>query len=72
MVADHKPAWVNVFKGSLSGNTISGEWCDMPGGRLEGKNTGLISLKVVNNDRLEKTSSNFPYGGSVWKRLIHS
>ena len=66
---DLKPTWANVFKGNMSGNIITGEWCDVPGGKLEGKNTGSITLKVVNVDRLEKVSSNFPYGGSVWSKL---
>jgi hypothetical protein len=66
---DHKPAWTNVFKGILSGNNISGEWCDIAGGTLGGKNTGSLTLKVVSADRLEKVSSSFPYGGSKWVRL---
>jgi hypothetical protein len=61
---NHKPAWVNVFRGNLSDNIITGEWCDLPGGKLEGKNAGSLTLKVVNVDRLEKVTSNFPYGGS--------
>ena len=66
---NHKPAWVNVFRGNLSDNIITGEWCDLPGGKLEGKNAGSLTLKVVNVDRLEKVTSNFPYGSSKWVRL---
>ncbi len=59
----------NVFKGNRSGNTITGEWCDVPGGRLEGNQTGALTLKIINDGRLEKVSASPPYGGSVWTRL---
>lgn len=54
----------NVFKGNGSGNTITGEWCDVPGGRLEGNQAGALTLKIINDDRLEKVSASPPYGGS--------
>ena len=66
---DGKPNWTNVFKGNKSGSTISGEWCDVPGGKLEGKNTGSLILKIINDNRLEKVSAYPSYGGSVWTRL---
>jgi hypothetical protein len=68
---DQKPEWANVFKGNLSNGIISGEWCDVPGGKLVGKNTGTITLKVINENRLDKVSASpFPYGGSIWKRIF--
>ena len=67
---DAKPARANVFRGTLSGNVLTGEWCDVPGGKLDGKNIGKLTLKVVNGDRLEKVAdSPFPYGGSAWTRI---
>jgi hypothetical protein len=61
---DNKPEVTNVFKGILSGSTLTGEWADVPGGQL--RNSGSLTLKVINANRLEKVSSSFPYGGSVW------
>jgi hypothetical protein len=68
---DGRPNYTNVFRGILSGNTITGEWCDVPGGKLEGKSIGSLTVKVVNNGRMEKVAdSPFRYGGSVWSRLF--
>jgi len=50
-------------------DTVSGEWCDVPGGKLEGNITGSLTLKIINNDRLEKVTASPAYGGSVWTRL---
>jgi hypothetical protein len=63
---DNMPAVANVFKGSLTGSIITGEWADVPGGQL--RNAGSLSIKVVNNNRLEIVSSTSSYGGSVWTR----
>jgi len=66
---DGKPNWTNVLKGNRSGNTITGEWCDVPGGKLEGNITGSLTLKIINDNRLEKVSASPPYGGSIWTRI---
>lgn len=66
---DGKPNWTNVFKGDKSGSTITGEWCDVPGGRIEGNQTGSLTVKKINNDRMEKVSASPAYGGSVWTRI---
>ncbi len=65
---DGKPQWANVFKGNKSGNAVTGEWCDVPGGRL-GNMTGTLTLRIVNNNRLDKVSASPAYGGSSWTRL---
>lgn len=63
---DKTPEVANVFKGNLSGNALTGEWADVPGGQL--LHAGSLQLKVVNNNRLEKVSSSFHYGGTLWTR----
>lgn len=60
------PTVSNVFLGIVSGNTISGDWADLPNGNL--RNTGNIQLRIVSNNRLEKVSSSFQYSGSVFTR----
>jgi len=66
---DGKPNWTNVFKGNKSGSAITGEWCDVPGGRIEGNKTGSLTVKIINNDLMEKVSASPAYGGSVWTRI---
>ena len=57
--------WTHTFNGALQGNVIVGKFFDHPPGAARG--AGDLSVKVVNNGRLEKvqgTGGNF--GGSVW------
>lgn len=65
--------YVNVFVGIISGNTIVGQWVDMPGSpRLENRNMTL-ALRIESNDRFVKQSeSGAPYNGSIWTRVSGS
>ena len=63
---DSSPRVMNVFSGYIAGNTISGEWADIPGGNMMG--SGSISLRVESRNRLVKTNQNGNYGGNVWTR----
>ncbi len=60
------PTVNNVFSGNISGNTISGEWVDLPGGRL--RNIGTLQLRIISNNRIEKISESMRYGGAVLTR----
>jgi hypothetical protein len=65
---DARPHAINVFVGTLSENTISGKWADLPGGQMQGG--GTLTLRVVSNGRFVKVSeSSGPYAGSVWERV---
>ena len=56
-----------VFRGVLMGNTISGQWCDMPSHYHQ--NCGeTLTLQVENNNRFVKTGETISYSGSVWTR----
>ncbi|MBP8239448.1 MAG: hypothetical protein KAX50_05785, partial [Saprospiraceae bacterium] len=57
------PTVNNVFSGNISGNTISGEWVDLPGGRL--RNIGTLQLRIITNNRIEKISESMRYGAAV-------
>ncbi|NJP12340.1 MAG: hypothetical protein HC866_25105 [Leptolyngbyaceae cyanobacterium RU_5_1] len=60
-----QPNFSNVFVGTISGITITGNWRDVPKGGAN--SSGSLKLKIVNFSRLEKiTGSNF--SGSVWTR----
>jgi hypothetical protein len=61
-----EPRVVNVFSGTLAGNTITGTWADVPGGNMMG--SGTLGLQVENNNRMVKIDQTGNYGGSVWTR----
>lgn len=63
---DDLPRVINVFNGTISGDTITGDWIDLPGGELQ--NTGTLSLRIESNDRFIKLSESIPYGASIWIR----
>lgn len=60
------PELSGVFRGTLSGSTISGDWVDLPGAQRREK--GSLTLRVVSKDRLEKISSSGPFNASVLTR----
>jgi hypothetical protein len=51
----------------LDGSTVTGDWVDLPGGKLQ-TGTGTLRLRVESNDRLVKLSESIPYAASVWTR----
>lgn len=58
-------AFANVFKGTLSGNTITGTWQDVPKGNT--KNKGTLKLKVTNGgNKLSRISQTGGFSGSQW------
>jgi hypothetical protein len=63
------PNYTNIFRENLSENFVTGEWCDVPGERQEGNMIGGLTLRVVNNCRMEKVKESFRYGRQVWSRL---
>ncbi|AMY10835.1 hypothetical protein LuPra_04078 [Luteitalea pratensis] len=64
--ADNGKSWTNVFKGTLKGGVITGEWADV-GGRNHG--SGTLTLRVRGTDFMERiraTGSGF--AGTRWSR----
>lgn len=62
----NSPGWSNVMYGTISGNTINGNWADVPkGGTM---NNGVMKLNIENNNRLSATQKTGGFGGSVWTR----
>ena len=59
--------WSNVFKGTLNGDVVSGDWSDVPRGSI--LSFGQISLRVYYTNtgvQLRKTYSTGGFGGSLW------
>jgi hypothetical protein len=63
---DASPRVINVFHGTIAGNSITGKWTDLPEGRLQ--NNGTLGLRIESNDRMVKVGSSFTYGASIWTR----
>jgi hypothetical protein len=64
---DRAPAAINVFMGTVSGNTITGQWVDLPGGNVQ--QIGTLTLRIESNDRIVKTGSTVKYDGVVISRI---
>ena len=61
------PGWSNVARGKILNSTLFLEWADVPKGSNMG--TGLLMLKIVSNNRLERVDlSGGGFGGSIWSR----
>lgn len=61
-----KGSFANFFHGEISGNTVNGEWVDLPGSpTLSG---GKLVLRIESKDRLVKVSSSNSYGAKEWRR----
>lgn len=59
--------WSNVFKGTLNGDVISGDWSDVPRGSI--LSFGQISLKIFYTNsgiQLRRTYATGGFGGSLW------
>jgi hypothetical protein len=59
----------NVFHGSIAGNILTGQWCDLPSNPSQGCEQ-TIALRIENNNRLVKIASSAPYNGIVWTRQL--
>ena len=60
------PGWSNVMYGNINGNTINGNWADVPKGST--MNNGIMKLNIESNNRLSAISKTGGFGGSVWTR----
>lgn len=65
---DKGRSWTNVFRGTLNGDTFSGEWADVAGNSGSGTLTlrilGSIETGVHGFERIAGTGSGF--GGQRW------
>jgi hypothetical protein len=55
----------NVFFGTISGNTITGDWADVPRGTI--LQSGTITLIVAGNE-FRKTAATGGFGATTWTR----
>jgi len=63
-------SFANVFRGTIKGDTIIGDWADVPRGQI--LNSGALILRIANisPDQIElrKQSETGGFSGSIWSR----
>jgi hypothetical protein len=62
----NSPGWSNVMYGTINGNTINGNWADVPKGST--MNNGVMKLNIESNNKLSAISKTGGFGGSAWTR----
>jgi hypothetical protein len=58
--------WTNVFRGTIQGNEIGGNWADVPKGNNQG--AGVMNLRRVNRNKFISTYQTGGFSGSEWTR----
>lgn len=58
--------WRNVFRGKIHGNTIFGEWSDVPSGIQ--RNSGALTIEITNSNKLTTSWTSGNFGGKIWTR----
>ncbi|MCP3933440.1 MAG: hypothetical protein GY705_30590 [Bacteroidetes bacterium] len=59
----------NVFHGTIAGNTLTGQWCDLPSNSSQGCEQTL-ALRIESNNRMVKIASSSTYNGNVWTKQV--
>ena len=63
---DGGKTWSNVFYGSIKGNYVTGKWADLPRGLAQ--NSGMMTIKILGNNKLKAIKKTGGFGGSEWTR----
>lgn len=58
--------WANVARGTISGDTVTLDYADVPEGNSDGY--GTLVLDIISNDELKAREKPASYGGSRWVR----
>ena len=68
----NSPNWSNVFYGTMSGtnpgDTINGNWADVPKGGTS--NSGTLKLMIETNNKIAAMSQTGGFSGTSWTRPI--
>lgn len=62
-----RPGFANLYIGKRNGNTITGNWIDVPKGTHLG--SGAMTLRVESDTRFVRVGEANGYGGGVWTRI---
>ncbi len=66
---DDGKSWTNVYKGTRSGNVVTGTWADVPKGR--GRSGGIMNLAIQGSSGVAgftRTQVSGGFGGSRWSQ----
>ena len=69
MSGDNGKSWSNVFKGVKNGNTVNGQWADVPKGRILSGGNLQMNINIIGNGYISeftKTYQTGGFGGSRW------
>jgi hypothetical protein len=58
--------WTNVFKGTIRGSEIRGDWADVPKGNNQGG--GVMIVRATSSGRFISTYKTGGFSGSEWTR----
>ena len=68
MSGDNGKTWTNVFKGVRNGNTVTGQWADVPRGSIS--SGGVLNLSVQGTKQsvsgFSRSQVTGGFGGSKW------
>src|SRR5262252_5701278 len=56
----------NVFRASVTGSAVTGEWSDVPRGATSGR--GTLTLRPAGGNQLLRVAESGGFGTSVWRR----
>jgi hypothetical protein len=60
----------NVFRASVTGSAVSGEWSDVPRGATSGR--GALTLRPAGDSQLLRVAESGGFGASIWRRTSAS
>lgn len=69
MSSDDGRTWTNVYKGVRSGNTITGQWADVPRGRINSGGTLNLIIQTGSSGGIlgfTRSTVTGGFGGSRW------
>lgn len=70
MSGDNGNTWTNVFKGVRNGNTVTGQWADVPRGKVN--SGGILNLSVQGTNKsvsgFTRSAVTGGFGGSKWSK----
>ena len=57
----------NVFHGTIAGNMLTGQWCDLPSNNNQ-QCEQTLALRIESDSRLVKIASSTSYNGNIWTK----
>jgi hypothetical protein len=61
---DGGSSWTNVFKGTISGRMVRGEWADVPRGSI--RQNGIMVVQRTGTGTFKAINKTGNFGGSSW------